>query len=95
MDELPFVHKAIAKPNVDRIQTAHRMEPREIHFFLNLSNCRILICLSLADVSFWKRPLPIRILHHGKVYQAVHTLKHKSPGRDLGTVTLALPLIPA
>ncbi len=95
MHEFPFVHEPITEPNVDRVEPTNRLQSVEAHFFLNLSHRSIPVGLPLTHMAFRKRPLAVRVLYHGKVYQAVDTLKHKSSGGDFGSVTLTFPLIPS
>lgn len=94
VDELALVHEPITEPDVDGVESADELQSVKIHFFLNFSHRSIPVRLPRNHMPFGERPFAVRVLHHSEVYQAVDTLKHKPPGRDLGTVALALPLIP-
>jgi hypothetical protein len=93
--QFSFVHKTITKPNINCVQPAYGTQTGQIHLFPNLTNRCIFIRLVLADMTFRKCPLPIGILHHGKVYQAIDTLKHKSSRGDFCAMAFALSFIPA
>lgn len=57
--ELPFVHEPITEPNVDRVESANRLQSIEIHFFLNLSHGCIPVGFALTHMALGKRPFPV------------------------------------
>lgn len=62
---------------------------------MDFPNCRITIRLPLTNMTLRKGPFSIRVLHHRKVYPTIHSLKYKTTGGNLGTMTFAFAFIPA
>lgn len=91
--ELTLMNESIAEPNIDRVQTAHHAQTIQTHLFMNLTQCSVTIRLTLTNVPLGKSPFTVRVLYHGKVYQAVDTLKHKAASGDLGAMSLSFAFI--
>ena len=93
MHELTLMHKPVPEPNINRVQTAHYTQTIQTHFLMNLTQGPITIRLALPNVTLRKGPLTVRVLNHGKVYQAIDTLKHKAASGDLRAMSLSFAFI--
>ena len=93
--QFALVDEPIAEPDINRVEPTHHAQTHQTHFFANLANGAVFVRFSLANVALRERPLSVRVLHHGKVYQAVDALKHEASSRDLCAMTFFLALIPS